>query len=77
MHTLTQHLLVQLLLPCKGHAKLRRCLMKDFHPKIDSRDATPWRASAPLLGKSAQVYVISFCIFEGIDGRAKLPIVKF
>jgi len=37
----------------------------------------PWRVSTPLLGKSAQVYVLCFVIFEGIDGRVKLPIVKF
>jgi len=77
LHTLAQHLLAQILLPCKGHVKLRRHLMKDFRPNIDWRDAMPWRASAPLLGKSAQVYVLSFCILEGIDGRAELPTVKF
>jgi hypothetical protein len=37
----------------------------------------PWRESAPLLGKSAQVYVLSFGILKGIDGRAELPTIKF
>jgi hypothetical protein len=35
LHTLAQHLLAQLLFPCRGHVKLRRHLMKDFHLKLD------------------------------------------
>jgi hypothetical protein len=35
LHMLAQHLLSQLLFPCRGHAKLRRCMMKEFHPKLD------------------------------------------
>jgi hypothetical protein len=35
MHMLAQHLLTQLRFPRRGHAKLRRCLMMDFHPKLD------------------------------------------
>jgi hypothetical protein len=35
LHMLAQHLLAQLLFPCRGHAKLRRRMMKDFHPKLD------------------------------------------
>jgi hypothetical protein len=31
----------------------------------------------PLRGGGEGVYVGIFAIFEGIDGRAKLPIVKF
>jgi hypothetical protein len=35
LHMLAQHLLAQLLFPCRGHAKLRRRLMMDFHPNLD------------------------------------------
>jgi hypothetical protein len=63
--------------PCKSHAELRWRLTKEFRP--DLTEETPHLESpeTPLLGKRGRVYVGIFAIFVSIDGRAKLPIVKF
>ena len=63
--------------PCKRHAELRWRLMKNF--RLSLTEGTPHLGgpNTPLLGEFGGVYVGIFAIFVSIDGRAKLPTVKF
>jgi hypothetical protein len=76
LHMLIQHLRAQLP-PGVSHAELRWCMKEKCRPDLIEETPRPESPVGLCWAKVLGVYVLSFDIFQAIDGRAKLPIVMF
>jgi hypothetical protein len=76
LRTLIQHLRAQLPFNM-SHAELRLHMTEECRPDLIEETPHPEGLRCLCWANVLGVYILSFDIFQRIDGRARLPIVKF